>query len=175
MSRLEILVPPEEIKVAVGKLARRIEEDYQGRNLLVLGALKGCFVFMADLLRDLQIPVEIEFVMLSSYGRGRRSSTGRVKLVRGLNAPVKGRDILIVEDIVDTGLSLDFLLNYLEVKKPASIRICTLFDKPSCRKVAVPLDYVGITVPDKFVVGYGLDYDEKYRNLPCLYMLDDEC
>ncbi len=171
MSQLETLVSSEEIKAAVEDLARRIEKDYQGKDVLMLGALKGCFVFMADLLRDLRLPVEIEFVMLSSYGRGRRSSTGKVKLIRGLNVAIKGRDILIVEDIVDTGASLEFLLNYLRVKKPASIKICTLFDKPSCRQVQVPLDYVGITVPDRFVVGYGLDYDEKYRNLPCLCIL----
>jgi hypoxanthine phosphoribosyltransferase len=140
----------------------------------VLGALKGSFVFMADLIRSLDIPLEVEFVSVSSYGRGRTQTLGRVKLVKGLRCPVKGRDVLVVEDIVDTGITLNFLLEYLRRKKPASLKVCALFDKPQRREVDVPIDYVGFLVPDAFVVGYGLDYDERFRELPGLYLLKED-
>lgn len=171
LSELELLYSPQEIGAAVERLAQEIQRDYVDRSLVLVGALKGSFVFMADLARKLQMPVEVEFVALSSYGRGRTQSSGRVKMVRGLRTPVKGRDLLVVEDIVDTGLTLSFLLEYLRRKKPASIRVCALFDKSSCRKISVPIDYRGFAIPDQFVVGYGLDFDEKYRQLPGLYIL----
>ena len=119
------------------------------------------------------MPLEIEFVRLSSYGRGRKESSGKVRIVQGLSIPVEGRHVLVVEDIVDTGISLDRLLSYLRRQKPTSVKVCVLFDKEECRKVAVPIDYLGFSIPNEFVVGYGLDYDEKYRHLPGLYCLKE--
>lgn len=174
MANLQILFTPEEIDAVVTKLARSIEKDYAGKKPLLLGALKGCFVFMADLVRKLDIPVELDFVKLSSYGPGRSQSKGRVSIVHGLQCSVKAKDVIIIEDIIDTGLTLDFLLEYLQAKKPSSIRVCTLLDKVACRKVQVPIDYTGFVVPDSFLVGYGLDYDERYRHLPGVYALEGE-
>jgi len=171
MSPLRLLISPQEIRDAVERLAAEIQKDYQGKTPIFIGALKGSFVFMADLVRHLDMPLEVEFVMLSSYGRGRKESSGKVKLVRGLCTPMRDRDILVVEDIVDTGITLSFLLDYLQRKRPASVKVCALFDKATCRKVSVPIDYLGFKIPDEFVVGYGLDYDEKYRYLPGLYSL----
>jgi hypoxanthine phosphoribosyltransferase len=171
MAQLRLLVSPQEISDVVERLAAEIERDYQGKTPIFIGALKGCFVFMADLVRHLDMPLEVEFIMLSSYGKGRKESSGKVKLVKGLCAPMRDRDILVVEDIVDTGITLSFLLDYLQRKRPASVKVCALFDKATCRKVSVPIDYLGFKIPDEFVVGYGLDYDEKYRYLPGLYSL----
>jgi hypoxanthine phosphoribosyltransferase len=168
-----ILFAREEIEVVVKKLAAEIRQDYQDTYPLVIGVLKGSFMFMADLIRLLEFPLEVEFIRLSSYGRGRESS-GRIKVVQGLRSRVRGRDVLIVEDIVDTGLTTAFLLDYLGKKKPASLRLCALTDKPSRRQVPVTIDYLGFTVPNKFVVGYGLDWDEKFRNLPDIYVLEVE-
>ena len=173
MSELQVLFSPEEIRAAVERLAQEIQRDYQGKSPLLLGVLKGCFMFMADLVRNLDMPLEIEFVALSSYGRGRTKTSGKVDLLQGLRTPVKGRDVLIIEDIVDTGITLDFLLKHLRRKKPASLKLCALFDKAPRREVTVPIDYVGFTIPDVFVIGYGLDYDEKYRQLPGLYFLKE--
>jgi hypoxanthine phosphoribosyltransferase len=169
----QILFNQQEIRNEVEKLAQQIKRDYQEKNPLLIGILKGSFIFMADLVRLLDIPLEIEFVTLSSYGRGRKKTSGKVKIVQGLRTAIKGRDILVVEDIVDVGLTLDFFLGYLRRKKPASLKVCALFDKPSRRQVLIPIDYVGFTVPDAFLVGYGLDYDERFRNLPGLYFLED--
>lgn len=174
MSQLDPLFTAQEINTAVERLAREIREDYKDKNPLLLGILKGCFIFMADLVRNLDIPVEVEFAALSSYGRGRRQSSGKVNVIRGLRTPVKGRHVLIIEDIVDTGTTLKFCLDYLKSKNPASIKICALFDKASCRQVEVPIDYIGLKVPDKFIVGYGLDCQEKYRHLPGIYCLGDD-
>ena len=173
MSQLRLLISPQEIKSTVERLAAEIQRDYQGKSPVLLGALKGSFVFMADLVRHLDIPLEVEFVMLSSYGKGRKESSGKVKLVKGLCTPIRDRDILVIEDIVDTGVTLSYLLGYLRRKRPATIRVCALFDKATCRKVSVPIDYLGFKIPDEFVVGYGLDYDEKYRYLPGLYSLKE--
>ncbi len=167
-----ILITKEEIHREVFRLAQEISIDYDGKNPLLLGILKGSFVFMADLVRLLEIPVEIEFVSLSSYGSAKVSS-GKVKVVKGLRSTLEGRDVLVVEDIVDTGLSTNHLLDYLHRRKPASVKLCALLDKPARRKTAVHIDYLGITVPDRFVVGYGLDLDEKFRNLPDLCILED--
>jgi len=139
----------------------------------LIGILKGSFVFMADLVRSLDFPLEVEFIKLSSYGRGRESS-GKVRVVKSLTSPVKGRDVLVVEDIVDTGITLSFLLDYLKKKKPASLRLCALTDKPSRRQVPLTIDYLGFTVPDRFIVGYGIDWDEKFRYLPDICYLEDE-
>lgn len=172
MPQLQALFTPEEIRGAVQRLAREIKRDYQDKNPLLLGVLKGSFVFMADLIRNLDIPLEVEFVTLSSYGRGTESS-GRVNVVRGLRTPIRARDVLVIEDIVDTGITLSFLINYLRRRKPASLKVCALFDKVHRRQVWIPIDYRGLITPDVFVVGYGLDCDEKFRHLPGIYSLGE--
>jgi len=170
--QLKILISRDEIAKAVERLASEIERDYQGKQPLLIGVLKGAFVFMADLIRQLNLPVELEFVRLSSYGAARESS-GRVRVIQGLKTPIKGRDVLVIEDIVDTGITISFLLDYLRKKKPASLRLCVLTDKPSRHRVPVSIDYLGFTVPDKFVVGCGLDFDEKFRYLPGICVIED--
>ena len=171
--RVHILFSHDEIKATVRRLAAEIKKDYQARDPLLIGILTGSFMFMADLIRLLDFPLEVEFVRLSSYGRGRQSS-GKVRVVKGLTSSIKGRDVLIIEDIVDTGLTTSFLLDYLRKKKPASLKLCALTDKPSRRQTPVIIDYLGFTVPDKFLVGYGLDWDEKFRNLPDICYLEVE-
>jgi hypoxanthine phosphoribosyltransferase len=170
--QLKILISRDEIANAVEGLASEIKRDYQGKQPLLIGVLKGASVFMADLIRQLNLPLELEFVRLSSYGAARESS-GRVRVVQGLKTPIKGRDVLVIEDIVDTGITISFLLDYLRKKKPASLKLCVLTDKPSRRRVPVSIDYLGFTVPDKFVVGYGLDFDEKFRYLPEICVIED--
>jgi hypoxanthine phosphoribosyltransferase len=170
---LKLLLTEEEIRRQVKRLAQEINRDYQQKHPILLGILKGSFVFMADLVRLLEIPVEIEFVRLSSYGSN-KSTTGEVKVVHGLRSQIKGRDVLVIEDIVDTGFTVSYLLDYLRRKKPSSLKLCALFDKPSSRrKVSIAIDYLGFTIPNKFVVGYGLDYDERFRHLPQLYFIED--
>jgi hypoxanthine phosphoribosyltransferase len=168
----KILISRDEIAKAVDRLACEIERDYQGKQPLLISVLKGSFVFMADLIRQLDLPLELDFVRLSSYGAARESS-GKVRVAQGAKTPIKDRDILVVEDIVDTGITISFLLDYLQKKKPASLKLCVLTDKPSRRRVPVPIDYLGFTVPDKFIVGYGLDFNERFRNLPHIYTLED--
>jgi len=164
-NRPEVLIPRAEIAAAIDRLAAEINRDYRDKNPLLLGILKGSFMFMADLVRRLDFPLEIEFVRLSSYGQGTESS-GKINVVQGLRTAVRGRNVLVAEDIIDTGLTVAYLLEYLRKKRPASLKLCALLDKPSRRRVPVSIDYTGITVPDKFLVGYGLDCDEQYRNLP---------
>jgi hypoxanthine phosphoribosyltransferase len=171
-SQLKILITSEEIAKAVNRLASEIKRDYQGKKPLLVGALKGSFVFMADLVRQLDLPLELDFVRLFSYGAATESS-GKVRIIQGVRTPIKGKDILVVEDIVDTGITVSFLLDYLKRKKPASLKLCALTDKPSRRRVPVPIDYRGFTIPNRFIVGYGLDCDEKFRNLPHIYTLED--
>ena len=171
-SQLKILVSRKEISEAVSRLASEIRRDYQGHHPVLIGVLKGSFIFLADLVRQLDLPLEIEFIRLSSYGAAKKSS-GKVKVVQGLKTEVKGRDVLVVEDIVDTGITISFLLAYLKKKKPASLKLCALTDKPSRRQVPVSIDYLGFTVPDKFIVGYGLDFDEKFRYLPDICSIED--
>ena len=170
--QLKILISRDEIAKAVDRLASEIKRDYQGKQPLLIGVLKGAFVFMADLIRQLNLPLELEFVRLSSYGAAKESS-GRVRVVQELKTPIKGRDVLVIEDIVDTGTTISFLLDYLRKKKPASLKLCVLTDKPSRRRVPVSIDYLGFTVPDRFVVGYGLDFDEKFRYLPEICVIED--
>ena len=170
--RPEVLIAGAEIATVIDRLAAEICRDYIGKEPLLLGILKGSFMFMADLVRKLDFPLEIEFVRLSSYGQGTESS-GKIKVVQGLRSAVRDRDVLVVEDIVDTGLTVAYLLEYLRKKRPTSLRLCTLLDKPSRRLAPVSIDYIGITVPDKFLIGYGLDCDEKYRNLPDICVLED--
>jgi len=166
-----ILFSKGEIETTVKRLAAEIKKDYQGKHPLLIGILKGSFMFMADLIRLLDFPLEVEFIRLSSYGQGRETS-GKVKVVQGLRTEVKGRDILVIEDIVDTGLTISFLLDYLWKRKPDSLKLCALTDKPSRRQVPVTIDYLGFIVPNKFIVGYGIDWDEKFRNLPDICVLE---
>lgn len=162
----------EKLDKALERIAGEINRDYKDKNPLVIGVLVGSFIFLADLVRKLNMPLDIEFVRLCSYGSGTESS-GDVRMVLEPRASVKGRDILVVEDIIDTGYSLSFLLKYLENLQPASVKLCVLMDKPSRRKVDVKIDYVGFTVPDEFLVGYGLDCNSKYRNIPEICLLSD--
>jgi len=149
----------------VAKLACEINCDYQGKQPLLIGILKGSFVFMADLIRQLDLPLEVDFVKLSSYGAGKETS-GKVRVVQGLKTPIKGRDVLVIEDIVDSGITISFLLDYLKKKAPASLKLCALLDKPARHRIPVSIDYLGFTVPDKFIVGYGIDFNEQFRYLP---------
>jgi len=166
-----ILISRKEIATAVEKLAAEITRDYLGKYPLLVGILKGSFMFLADLIRHLDFPLEIDFVRLSSYG-GTRSS-GKVSQVQGLLTPVKGRDVLLIEDIVDTGMTTGFILDYLRKQTPGSLKLCALADKPARRRRPVVIDYLGFTVPNQFLVGYGLDLDEKYRNLPDICVMED--
>lgn len=161
----QVLFGRQEIEAAVSRLAAEIRSDYHDKHPVLIGVLKGAFIFLADLVRLLDFPLEVEFIRLSSYGKGRESS-GKVKVVQGLGSEVLGRHVLIIEDIVDSGLTATFLIDYLRKKKPASIRVCALTSKPSRQKLPVTISYLGFTVPDKFLVGYGLDSDEEFRNLP---------
>ena len=169
---LKILIDRDEIVKTVSRLAREIERDYRDKQPLLIGVLKGSFMFMADLIRELDLPLDLDFIRLSSYDATRESS-GKVEVIHENKTPVKNRDVLVVEDIVDTGITISFLLDYLKSKKPASLKVCTLTDKPSRRRVPVPIDYRGFTVPNKFIVGYGLDCDQRIRNLPDIYTLED--
>ncbi len=173
-SGLELLFTPGDIEAAVGRLACEIKRDYRDKNPVLVGVLKGCFVFMADLVRILDMPLETEFMALSSYGPGRTESRGKVEVVQGLRKPVRGRHVVVVEDMMDTGITADFALRYLRRRRPASVRLCALFDKPARRRVDVRVDYLGLTVPDRFVVGYGLDFDERFRYLAGLYCLKED-
>jgi len=165
-----VLFTADQIAETVAELGRRISRDYEGKNLLMISVLKGSLVFMADLMRAVTVPCSIDFLSVSSYGSG-TSTTGQVRILKDLDSPVEGLDILVVEDILDSGVTLSYLLELLSARKPRSIKLCTLLDKPDRRKVHIQPDYVGLTVPDEFIVGYGLDYAEKYRNLPYIGVL----
>ncbi len=169
MERLEILLTEEQIQEKVRELAARINRDYAGKELLVVGILRGALIFMADLVRLLEVPVRVDFIAVASYGDATESS-GVVRILKDLDESVAGRHVLLVEDIVDTGLTLRYLRDYLQGQGPASLRICTLLDKPARRKVELTPDYNGFCIPDYFVVGYGLDCAQRYRNLPAVYI-----
>ena len=171
--RPHVLFTRQEIEASVSRLAAGIKEDYHDKYPLFICVLKGSFMFMADLIRLLDFPLEVEFIRLSSYGRGKETS-GKIEVVQGLSSPIKGRDVLVIEDIVDTGLTTSFLLDYLRKEGPASLKLCALTDKPSRRQVAITIDYLGFTAPNKFLVGYGLDWDEKFRNLPDICVLEED-
>ncbi|MGI6064919.1 MAG: hypoxanthine phosphoribosyltransferase [Bacillota bacterium] len=168
-----ILVTEEEIRQKVGELGRAISEDYRGKQLLVVGILKGSIVFMSDLIRAIDLPLEIDFMEVSSYGHSTESS-GAVRILKDLDVDIEGRDVLVVEDIIDTGLTLNYLMEILRARKPASLKVCTFLNKPSRRKVKMEADFNGYDIPDEFAVGYGLDYAEKYRNLPYVAVLKPE-
>ena len=169
---LKLLISRKQIADTVGRLARQIEGDYPGDMPLLVAVLKGSFMFLADLIREIQRPVEVDFMRLSSYAS--TSTSGRVRLRMGVTSPIRGRDVLVVEDIVDTGLTTSYAANYLRRKGASSVKLCTLLDKPSRRQESVAVDYLGFTVPDAFVVGYGLDLDEQYRSLPDIYTLQGD-
>ncbi len=166
----EILLSEEQIKETVEKLGRQISEDYRDKNLVLVSVLKGSVVFMADLMRNVTIPCEIDFMAVSSYGKGTKTS-GNVKIIKDLDRSVEGMDLLIVEDILDSGRTLSYLREMLKQRNANSIKICTLLDKPERREADIKADYFGAVIPDAFAVGYGLDYAEKYRNLPYIGIL----
>lgn len=162
---IEPKITAEAIARRVAEMGAAISRDHEGKDVHLLGILRGCFVFLADLARHVTVPTTIDFIALGSYGGGTKSS-GIVKLEIDLGISIEGRHVVVVEDIVDTGLTLDYLSRNLATRRPASLRICTLLSKPSRRKIEIPVDYVGFEIPDEFVVGYGLDHDQRHRNLP---------
>lgn len=168
-----VLFTEEQIQHKVNELGDRLSRDFEGRNPLVICVLKGAFVFMADLVKRMSIPLEIDFMAVSSYGQATKSS-GVVKIIKDLDVPVEGRNVLVVEDIIDSGLTLSYLIDVLERRNALSVSVVTLFDKPSGRSVDLEPDYKGFTLPDAFIVGYGLDFAEKYRNLPYIGVLKPE-
>ncbi|HIX33125.1 hypoxanthine phosphoribosyltransferase [Gemmiger sp. An120] len=170
---LKVLYSEEELKAKCAEMGAQITKDYAGKNLLLVTVLKGAVVYFTDLMRAIDLPCTIDFMIVSSYGSGVKTS-GVVKIVKDLDTDLTGKDLLIVEDILDTGLTLSYLKDMLAARNPASIRIATLLDKPDRRKADIKADYIGYRVPDEFVVGYGLDYDEKYRNLPYVGVLKPE-
>jgi len=163
--QLEVLFNAAQIEHRVRELGQQIRKDYEGKELVMVAVLKGAFVFAADLTRQIDLPLAIDFIGLSSYGEATESS-GVVKITSDLTRPIEGKHVIVVEDIVDTGLTMRYLLDNLMTRKPASVKICTLLQKPSRARTKIPVDYCGFTVPDLFVIGYGLDAGEKYRNLP---------
>ena len=167
-----VLYSEEQLQETVAELGKKISEDYRGRNLLLVSVLKGSVVFMSDLMRSITVPCEIDFMAVSSYGSGVKSS-GTVRIIKDLDRDIRGYDVLVVEDILDSGKTLNYLMDVLYARNPNSIRICTLFDKPERREVDIYADYSGLTVPDEFIVGYGLDYAEHYRNLPFIGILKE--
>lgn len=169
----EILLTEEEIQKKVAQIGQAISRDYLGRNPLLVGVLKGVLFFMADLLRSISIPVEIDFIAVANYSAEYRDQ-GVVRMVKDLELPVTGRHVLFVEDVIDTGLTLNYILQNLRAREPASLDVCVLFNKPDHRIIDIPLKYRGFDLPDRFLVGYGLDYREKYRNLPYLGLLRPE-
>ena len=165
-----ILFTQEELARRVGELGEQITADYAGKEVAVASVLRGSYIFMADLTRAIQLPITVDFMAVSSYGSGTVNS-GQVEIKKDLSDSIEGKDLIIVEDILDSGNTLYYLMDVLRARKPASIRICTLLDKPERRSKPIAADYVGFSIPDAFVVGYGLDYDEKYRNLPYIGIL----
>ncbi len=170
----EVLLSEEQIATRVDELGRQISAEYAGRQLTLVSVLKGSLPFMADLMRAMTIPVRIDLMEVSSYGGTATESSGLVRIIKDLSSSIDGQDVLLVEDIIDTGLTLNYLVRYLRGKNPATLRICTLLDKPARRLVEIPVDFIGYTIPDQFVVGYGLDYGEFYRNLRFVGVLRPE-
>ena len=169
----EILVDEKQIAAKVRELGARITNDYRGKDLVLVSILKGALPFLADLMRHIPIPLALDFLEVSSYGAGTETS-GVVRILKDIANPIEARDVLVVEDILDTGNTLAFVVDHLRSQRPSSVRLCTLLDKPARRAVPIDVDYRGFEIPDKFVVGYGLDYAEKYRNLPFIGVLKPE-
>jgi hypoxanthine phosphoribosyltransferase len=161
----DILVPAEDLERRVRELAHEISRDYEGKDLLLIGVLKGAVFFLSDLMRQLTVPVEVDFMAVASYGSATKSS-GVVRILKDLDAVIEDRDVLIVEDIVDSGLTLSYLLRTLKARHPASLEVCALLTKPERRKVELPIRYEGFEIPNEFAIGYGLDHDQRFRNLP---------
>jgi len=170
----EILITEQQIRDKVRELGIRVSRDYADTSVTLVSVLKGSLPFMADLMRAIEIPVQIDLMEVSSYGGATTETSGLVRILKDLSSSIAGKDVLIVEDIIDTGLTLNYLLRYLRGKNPKSLRICALLDKPARRLVEIPIDYLGFTIPDEFVVGYGLDFGEFYRNLPFIGVLRRE-
>jgi hypoxanthine phosphoribosyltransferase len=169
----EVLLSEEQIQARIGELASQVSADYQGKDLLLVCVLKGGILFLTDLMRQLDVPHAIDFMAISSYGASTETS-GVVRILMDLNTSIEGKNVLIVEDIVDTGHTLDYILRNLSTRRPASLKVCSLLNKPSRRMIEVPIHYVGFDIPNKFVIGYGLDFGEKYRNLPFVGVLKPE-
>jgi hypoxanthine phosphoribosyltransferase len=167
-----ILVQQDELEHRIRELGAEISRDYEGRELFLVGVLKGAVFFLSDLMRHLQVPCEVDFMAVASYGSSTDSS-GVVRILKDLDASIEGRDVLIVEDIVDSGLTLQYLLRTLKAREPASLEVCALLTKPERRKVELPIRYTGFEIPNRFAIGYGLDYGERYRNLPYVAVLSD--
>ena len=168
----EILVSTEDLERRVRELGAEISRDYEGRDLVMIGVLKGAVLFLGDLMRELTVPCEIDFMAVSSYGSATDSS-GVVRILKDLDSPIEGRDVLLVEDIVDSGLTLHYLLKNLRARNPASLEVCALLTKPERRRIELPIRYVGFEIPNRFAIGYGLDYAQRYRNLRYVAVLDE--
>jgi hypoxanthine phosphoribosyltransferase len=169
----EVLIDEDSLEARVAELGAEVSADYAGRDLLLIGVLKGAVFFMADLMRRLSIPCEVDFMAISSYGASTDSS-GVVRILKDLDINIEGRDVLVVEDIIDSGLTLSYLMRNLESREPATLEVCALLTKPERREIEVPVRYVGFEIPNRFVIGYGLDLAERYRNLPYVAVLSDE-
>jgi len=169
----EVLIEEDALQERVAALGQELSSDYSGRDLLLIGVLKGAVFFMADLMRHITVPCEVDFMAISSYGASTDSS-GVVRILKDLDINIEGRHVLVVEDIIDSGLTLSYLMRNLEARSPASLEICALLTKPDRREMDVPVHYIGFEIPDRFVIGYGLDFAERYRNLPYVAVLSDE-
>jgi hypoxanthine phosphoribosyltransferase len=169
----EVLIDEDRLRARVVELGEEISADYAGRDLLLIGVLKGAVFFMADLMRTLGIPCEIDFMAISSYG-AQTDSSGVVRILKDLDINIEGRNVLVVEDIIDSGLTLSYLMRNLEAREPATLEVCALLTKPDRREIDVPVRYIGFEIPNRFVVGYGLDFAERYRNLPYVGVLSSE-
>jgi hypoxanthine phosphoribosyltransferase len=169
----DTVVGPEDLQDRVRELAAEVSRDYAGQDLFLIGVLKGAVVFLTDLMRNLDVPCEVDFMAVSSYG-SQMESSGVVRILKDLESSIEGRDVLIVEGIVDSGLTLGYLLRNLKVRNPASLHVCALMVKPRRRRMELPVRYVGFQIPDRFVVGYGLDLNQRYRNLPYVAAVDDQ-
>ena len=168
-----ILVSEDELQISIGNIARQLEEDYEGKELVLVGVLKGAVMFIVDLARSTQLPVTLDFMAVASYGASTETS-GIVRILKDLDNSIEGKHVLIVEDIIDSGLTLNYILETLRTRNPASLKVCALLNKPARRRVDVPVDYICFNIPDEFVVGYGLDYNQIYRNLPFVGVLKPE-
>jgi hypoxanthine phosphoribosyltransferase len=169
----EVLVSSEDLQRRVGELGAEISRDYEGRDLVIIGVLKGAVPFIADLMRHLTVPCEVDFMAVSSYGSATDSS-GVVRILKDLEAPIEGRDVLIVEDIIDSGLTLQYLVRNFRARTPGSLEVCALLTKPARRRIELPIRYVGFEIPNRYVIGYGLDYAQRYRNLSYVAVLKDQ-